>query len=237
MEKYHARGLHGRVTQSLGARIVSGEFSTDQVLDLDALCAHYGVSRTVIREVIKVLAGKGLVDARQRRGTFPRELRDWNLLDPDVLFWRFDQSPDPQLFADLQEIRVMIEPASARVAARRRSDDDVERISIAVNDMARCQEQGDVEGFVDADVRFHTAVMRASQNELIATLSSIIQVGLAARDLLVHSTLTPSPSTVSAHRRVFDAIVARDGDTADLVMRSLLDVSDATIPGSFPLSL
>jgi DNA-binding FadR family transcriptional regulator len=222
MVRYHERGRHGRAVQDLGGRILSGEFAPGEILDLEAIAGEYGVSRPTLREALKVLSGKGLVDSRQRHGTFIQEPSEWNLLDPDVLRWRFEYLQDPALFEQLNELRAIVEPEAARLASVRRSAEDVEALSEAVSRMSAHQSSREVQEFVAADVDFHVALLSASHNDLVGSLSSVIEVGLAVRDSLVHAKLSPTRSSVQAHRRVLDAIVARNPDLAAEEIRTML---------------
>src|SRR4051812_683720 len=134
MSGYTSRGLHGQVVHALGLRIMSGQLPEGATIDLPALESELGVSRTVIRESLKVLTAKGLVDARQKRGTIVRDRSRWNLLDADVLRWQAD-TPTPELLTQLDELRGMIEPGAAALAARRRDDDDLDSLDTALDSM------------------------------------------------------------------------------------------------------
>ena len=235
MARYHERGSHGRVVQILGEEIISGVHRPDETIETEALEQRFGVSRTVIREAFKVLAGKGLVDSRQRRGTFVRPERDWNKLDPDVLRWRFESADSAaDLFDELHEIREMIEPPSARLAAERRAATDVEAAAEALGRMSRTIQVGDVEGFVEADEAFHAALLEASHNDLVGSLSVIIELGLRSRVSLVHKSLPPPRREITLHRRVLDAVIAREPHEAEEAMRALLTNAASSVPRLSP---
>src|SRR5439155_9436415 len=125
MVKYAARGLHGQTVEVIAERIVTGVLAEGATLDIAALQAELDVSLTALREALKVLAAKGLVDARPKRGTFVRPREDWSLLDPDLLRWRFGNSTDSRFLGDLAEVRLIVEPAGARLAAERRTVEDL----------------------------------------------------------------------------------------------------------------
>src|ERR1700712_2993250 len=110
MQQYSARGVHGQTVEVLAQRILTGQVSEGETLDLTALQGEFDVSLTVLREALRVLAAKGLVDARPKRGTFVRPRGDWSLLDADVLRWHFARSQVPGLFDDLHELRTIVEP-------------------------------------------------------------------------------------------------------------------------------
>jgi GntR family galactonate operon transcriptional repressor len=225
MSLYGNRGVHGQTVEAIARRVLSGELPEGATLDLAALQAELGVSLTVIRESLKVLAAKGLVDARQKRGTYVRQRADWNLLDPDVLRWQFSAKSGAALLRSLEEVRGIIEPASVRLAALRRTDDDLARLDEALEAMSRA---GDSRSAVEADLSFHRALLNATGNELLEHMERVLESALAARDQLVHGTQGPSDDPVPSHRAVLDGVRAQDPDAAEAAMRALLDkaVSD-----------
>jgi len=181
---YSERGLHGQVVHALGRRIVAGALEPGHTFDLDALMQELEVSRTVIREALLILAAKGLVGSRQKRGTFVRSRDNWILLDEDVLQWQFHNSADPALLGQLAEVRAVVEPASARPAAQRRTGEDLEALAAALEAMADAAE--DRQAMVQADLSFHRALLVAAHNEFLASIAMVIEPALAARDRLVH---------------------------------------------------
>jgi len=216
---YAGRGLHGQTVETLALRILGGEIGEGDTIEVPALEAELGVSLTVVREALRVLAAKGLVDARQKRGTFVRPRDSWQLLDPDVIRWQFADHTDQGLLDNLSEIRGIIEPAAARLAAQRRTDEDLEALQAAVQEMDAAV---DPAAAVEADLRFHRALLTATHNELLSRMEVILATGLAARDRLVHGidhTDNPAP----AHAEVLDAIGASDSSAAEAAMHSLLD--------------
>jgi DNA-binding FadR family transcriptional regulator len=219
---YAGRGTHGQVVNELGTRIVAGRLEPGKSIDLEGLAAELDISRTVLREALKVLAAKGLVDARQKRGTFVLPRARWQLLDADVLRWQFATRPTAELLDQLAEVRAIVEPAGARLAAQRRDDADLAVLSEAVEAMATST--SDTAAAVDADLRFHRALLAAAHNELLARMEAVIEVGLAARDALVHGEHAGDPT--SAHRAVLEAVRAADPDAADRAMRELLDQAE-----------
>jgi GntR family transcriptional regulator, galactonate operon transcriptional repressor len=198
---------------------VSGRLEPGESIDLVELEAAFDISRTVLREALKVLAAKGLVDARQKRGTFVRPRADWQLLDVDVLRWRLASRSTGELLSQLAEVRSIVEPAGARLAALRRDDDDLSALTGALDAMADADPAGPEA--VEADLRFHRQLLTASHNELLVSMAAMIEVALAARDSLVHtgkSVRDPLP----AHRAVVEAITSGDPDAAEQAMRALL---------------
>jgi DNA-binding FadR family transcriptional regulator len=219
MARYTGRGVHYQVVQDIGSRIVSGQYAPGDVLDLRALGGELDVSLTVLREALKVLTGKGLVDARQKRGTFVRPRTAWNLLDNDVIDWRIDGGDADRVLRDLADLRSVIEPAVAHRAALRRTDADLEALDAALAAMSSAG--GDPAAAAEADAAFHRALLTATGNELFARMDLLLEPGLRARDRLVHAH-SGADDPVPSHRAVLDAVCDSDAPRAELAMLDLL---------------
>ena len=223
MTTYSRRGIHGHVVNELGLRITRGHLDAGQVIDPNELVQSFGVSRTVIREALKVLATKGLVDARPKRGTFITERARWQLLDGDVIRWRAGGNPDPLLLIELGEVRLAIEPVAARMAAKRRTDTHLEDMKGALDAM------GDWDGVsretvVAADLAFHSALLRAAGNELLEQFVVVLEPALEARDALAHSH-SDDRAFYRTHLTVFEAIRDRDPDAAQTAMNDMMKIA------------
>ncbi len=230
---YPSRGQHGRIVRELGIRILSGDLPPGTILDLEGLSRQYGASRTVMREAIKVLAGKGLVDSVRRRGTFVQAQSQWYRLDPDVLRWQFEATADAALFRQLSEVRLMIEPTAAALAAENRTEDDLDALGDALALMAQHQPGSDATKFIEADIAFHVTLLKATHNDLAASLSVVIEIGLATRDDLIHSRDTPTKESLRAHRRILDSVAAREPREAERRMRVLLASAASDLSAAF----
>lgn len=227
MTPYARRGVHGQTVEALARRILGGRIPEGATLDLVALQGELDVSLTALRESLKVLAAKGMIDARQKRGTFVRPRADWNLLDADVLRWRFEgdagdegEGRDRTLLRDLAEMRAIVEPAAVRLAAARRTGTDLAALDAALAAMGE-RDAGPAHA-VDADLAFHRALLAATHNELLDRMRLVLESGLAHRDRIVHG----SPDTgdpVPVHRAVLDAVRDRDPHAAEAAMHALLD--------------
>src|SRR5580765_3353389 len=169
---YPRRGLHGELVHDVGVRILGGELSPG-----DSLAGEWDeqdVSRTVVREAVKVLAAKGLIVSRPKTGTHVRERRDWHMLDPDVLIWRLEAEPDDEFHRTVLETRRLIEPAVAALAATRATEEEIAELEAA---FARMSETAttDMEAYIEADVRFHEAILMGCHNELLTHLGSTLR--------------------------------------------------------------
>jgi len=220
MAQYPSRGPHGRTVHVIGQRVVGGTYPPGTVLDPSALEAELDVSHTVVRESLRVLTAKGLVAARPRHGTVVRPRRDWSLLDPDLLRWQADaHGADPAFLRRLAEVRGIIEPAGASLAAQRRTRGDLAELSAALRAMTDAG--ADADAAIEADLRFHRALLVAAHNELMLPMEAVIEAGLRARDQLVHHGTWTDP--VPRHAALVEAVRVRDAAAAGAAMRGLLD--------------
>ncbi|MEK2494060.1 FadR/GntR family transcriptional regulator [Kitasatospora purpeofusca] len=235
MNQPPTRNLHQQIIDIIGKRIVGGTYAPHSLLSPDRLEQEIGVSKTVLREALRVLAAKGLIGSRQKRGTFVRPRADWNLLDADLLRWQGADVPDQGFLADLGEVRSIMEPAAARLAALRRDEADLAALADALERMADAGH--DTDAMVEADLAFHRALLTATHNELLTRMEVVIEAGLRVRDHLVHSA-EHWADPVPAHRAVLDAV--RDGDphAAEQAVRQLLAQATADLdlidPGETP---
>jgi GntR family transcriptional regulator, galactonate operon transcriptional repressor len=221
---YPRRGLHGRLVDSLGRAIVTGEYTPGDPLDVAALQAERAVSKTALREALRVLAGKGLVDARQKRGTIVAPVGAWNLLDPDVLRWQIGAQAGADLLEALAEVRAIVEPSAARLAAERRTEGDLEALERALATMVGSA--ADPVAHAAADVAFHRALLRASGNELLGRIGGVLEAVLRARDELVHR-VGHRDDFRAPHAAVLAAIRERRPQRAHDAMGELLAKSRA----------
>ena len=219
-------GAHDRLVSSLGAAIVNGDIAPGADLDVAELQERFSVSRTAVREALRVLAAKGLVGARPRRGTFVAPREHWALLDADVLRWRFADKVDERFLDELGEVRLTVEPAVARMAALRRTDRDLADLEDALAAM-RAAAGGATGDHVEADLAFHHALLRAAHNELMTQMATVIEAGLRLRDQFVHATLT-SEST-DKHAEVLLAVRRQRPKAAETAMRALIERSIADV--------
>jgi GntR family transcriptional regulator, galactonate operon transcriptional repressor len=217
---YQLRGVHGQTVAALASRILSGEIPEGATLDLMALREELDVSLTALREALKVLSAKGLVDARQKRGTFVRPRAFWNMLDVDVMRWRSAGPPDMDLLGNLTEVRSVVEPAAARMAAERATEADLEALASALGRMADPAEDA-----VQADLDFHRALFGATHNQLLIEMQRVLANGLAMRDKVVHGA-EHADDPVPSHKLVLERIRASDAVGAEAAMRALLDKAD-----------
>ena len=217
------RTQHGFVVDELGLRVVRGAVKPGESFPPEEdLCASLGVSRGALREAVKALRAKGMVDLRPAKGTRVQPREAWNFLDADVLRWQ--QEVDAQLLlANLAELRLGGEPSAARLAALRATDDDVRGLREAYRLMAEAVDQGQAKAFNDADVRFHLAVLRASHNELYLSLGRAIEMALRASFDVTATLAGAIKATLPTHEKLLDAISSADPNKAERVGGRLVE--------------
>lgn len=218
---FSGRGLHGQLLNALGRRIIGGELASGQIITMDQVQTEFQVSRTVVREVLRELSAKGLVDARPRYGTFVQERSAWNLLDADVMAWRNTAGPDPRLLRELSEVRILVEPGAARLAARHATDEqlaDIHRALLALE----TNYGATPDASIDADAAFHLGILRASGNELLERFEVLLLPALSVRNAV---TLQHPHGRhyLELHRTVYEAIAARDPNASEAAILTLLE--------------
>lgn len=218
-----------RVLGVLGRRILSGHYKQNVVLPTEAqLCEEFGVSRTAMREAIKMLAAKGMIVSRQRAGTRVQEASNWNRLDSDVLEWMNGIDFDPDFVRGLIEARQAIEPAAARLAAMRATAKDLALIEEAYEAMCAAPTT-DLAACAEADVAFHASILRASHNPIFAGLVSLIGQSLANSFRLTTSVSQSYVTTLDAHGDVLEAIRLRQPEIASERMRALIEIASSDL--------
>lgn len=222
MTKVLTRGLSEQVAQSLGVRIVQGDFATGAKIDNeDTLGAEFGVSRTVIREAMKRLESKGLVEIRPRLGTTVQPHSRWSNLDPELLKWYRSAPPSIEVLLQLRELRTIVEPAGVALAASRCDDDDIERVMQAYGRMEKNVK--DPEAFATADAEFHSELLRAARNDYLIALETVIATDLLSSIKVTNPNERKNLASLKFHLKVANAVAERDGDAAEKAMRTLLE--------------
>ncbi len=216
--------LHGTIARDLGVLIVSGRYKPGDILngEIDA-SDRLQVSRTAYREAVRILAAKGLVESRPKVGTRVSPQDRWHMLDPDVLSWIFEFEPEELLMSNLFELRKIVEPEAAALAAVRRSDEQLEAMQKALAGMAQhtlASEAGRL-----ADQEFHSAVLRASGNAFIVSLTSGVGAAISWTTIFKqrHNPLRRDP--VPDHVKVYEAVKAADPKAAHAAMLNLIDLA------------
>lgn len=203
-----SKSQHALIVQQLGLKIVSGEIAENEKLPSEvALCEEFQVSRPVFREAIRVLNAKGLTYSRPKIGTVVRPKDEWHLLDPDVLFWLIQTTPENEFFKTLSTVRRVLEPELAYIAASTATDDDIRNIQQAYDGMEKAET---AEEFMIPDIQFHLSIAKATHNDLLAYMSKMLVLPL--QQSIQMTSLRPNLQSHSLprHKAILTAIENKD---------------------------
>jgi DNA-binding FadR family transcriptional regulator len=216
--------LHGTIARDLGVLIVSGKYKPGEILngEIDA-SDRLRVSRGAYREAVRILAAKGLVESKPKVGTRISPPERWHLLDPDVLAWIFESEPDEALINSLFELRRIVEPHAAALAAKRRTEQDLVDMAAALEGMAAhtlAAEAGQI-----ADQDFHAVLLRASGNAFLVSLTSGIGAAVMWTTVFKRRLQPVMRDSIHDHLCVYEAIKAADPVAAHRAMENLVDMA------------
>jgi DNA-binding FadR family transcriptional regulator len=224
------RSSHDNIARTIGKEILAGAYAPGANLPQEAvLMKRFGVSRTVLREVMKTLSAKGLVVLKTRVGTRVLNSSSWNLFDAELLAWRVEMGMDEAFRRSLTEIRLAMEPAAAGLAAGRSTKAQVQQLRECVRRMA--DSLGNRDKFAEADLEFHQAIGVASGNPMMRSLAAVIETALFAS----FSQNTPVEDagdledTAESHGAVVDAIAAGNAARARAAMVGVINLGQARI--------
>ncbi len=189
--------------------------------------AELKVSRTVLREAIKVLASKGLIEVRTKTGMRVRPRESWNLFDPDILAWEYEVGKRAVFLENLTQLRMAIEPFAAGLAARVATKREREKIRLAYAKLEATVSTP--AAFITADMEFHGAIVAATHNDLLQQLvNSISRLLLHSREVTIQLPGS-SQRSLPQHKAVADAVCKGDSDAAHLAMVQLVNAAGEDI--------
>jgi DNA-binding FadR family transcriptional regulator len=221
--------VHGAVAREIGISIVSGQLRPGHVLDGEIEASSLRrISRTAYREAIRILSAKGLIHSRPRTGTRVSEMDSWHLLDPDVLAWLFSGVPRPDVLHGLYELRTIVEPAAAALAATRRTQAHLGDMRRALDAMT-FHTLHKMEGR-EADKAFHAALLAATANPFVISLTKGVTAAVNSLTEFKLRLAKIERDPVPDHFRVFDAIAAKDPDAAREAMIRLIRLAVLDMP-------
>ena len=214
------KGLHEVIVNRLALAIFRGEIGNG---DLDIfselhMCRSLQVSRTALREAIKVLASKGLVELRPKVGVRVRPRKDWHLLDPDLLAWQSEAGVDEQFIRNLCEVRLIVETAAAGLAAVRATPEERNQLQQRYNEME--SNVHDKVVYDRADIKFHEAIFAACHNELLQQMSVTISTALRAQNRSGND--EDLEASMALHKEVTKTIYGGDQAVARTAMENLI---------------
>jgi GntR family transcriptional regulator, galactonate operon transcriptional repressor len=220
--------LSEQVVQEIGLSIMRNDFKPgDALLSEPELSLQFNVSRTVLREALKILSAKGLIESRPRTGTRVRPRDEWNLLDPDVLAWQQRVGPDRTFLLAVCEVRLMFEPMAAALAATRATDDERTWIESCCQSL---QDAVDSPGrYIPADLQFHMAICAAAHNELLQKIMGTLDAALRSSRAITSQLPGANQNAMPLHWAITRAIATRDAQAAEVAMRELVTLTTVDI--------
>jgi GntR family transcriptional regulator, galactonate operon transcriptional repressor len=223
---YH-RKLYQYIVEEIGQRIVRGHYASDEILPTeDQLSEEMRVSRGVLREAIKVLAQKGLIQTRPRVGTQVLSRENWNLFDPDVLVWRLQIEDKTTFLKNVTEVRRLIESEAARQAARRATDLEVLDIKAILSQLQALLSDDDhylYEEYLSIDIRFHATILEASHNDLLSQIGRTIRNAVHEARQNDTTEISIQRESLSFHAAVADGIAKKDPRAAYEASQAMFD--------------
>lgn len=222
------QNLSGQVVHQIGLSIMRNDFKPGDTLSSEPeLSLQFNVSRPVMREALKILSAKGLIESRPRTGTKVRPRADWNILDPEVIGWMYEVGPDRSFLDALCEVRLMFEPTAARLAAARATDDEIKTIE----ECYRRMEEGisSPQTYIPADLAFHAAICAAAHNEMLQKITETLTTSLHLSRLVTSRLPGANLAAMPLHWSVAEAIRKRDEQAAEEAMRELVILTTGDI--------
>jgi DNA-binding FadR family transcriptional regulator len=213
------KNLTQTMLDALGQAIVTGHYDHQAFPTEAEIAKGHGVSRSVTREAVKMLTAKGLVSAKPRKGTIVEPPSQWNLFDPDVLRWMLERKFSVDLLRQFNQLRIAIEPEAAALAASNHQAADLEAIRKGLERMEAAETGGDDP--LEADIAFHVAVLRASNNPFYLQFRAMVATALHT-SILFTNRIKGGAASVADHAAVAHAIAARNPAAARAAMAQII---------------
>lgn len=214
--------LSQRMSQELGRQIVCGFYRKTRGLPTEAeLCEQFGVSRSAVREAVKMLSAKGLITSKPRQGIRIQPEEQWNIFDSDLLRWALESNPSLEMLREYLQMRIAIEPEAAALAARHATEEQISVIAAAIDQLAAAE--GDSEAALEADIAFHISILYGSNNRFYIRLRDFIQTALRVSFGYTQQLKDNFQGALEDHLKILNAIKNRNPDRAKHSMLLLVD--------------
>lgn len=215
-------GLHHSVLTRIGEDLVHGRLRAGDVLSMEQLEERYGVSRTVVREVVKVLESIGVASSRRRVGVTFQPDQAWEALSPVIIHWRLSGPQRLDQLREVSELRRGVEPQAARLAAQQPAEEDIAALRAAARGMAQTGPSGDLRTYLQHDIDFHTTLLTASGNALLAGFAPFVAEALTGRTDHDLMPTIPDQQAIDWHVDVVEAIAGGQPELAEETMRLIV---------------
>ncbi len=221
--------LHRKVAQSIGNQILTGVYAPGAILPNEAdWCRIYGASRTTVREAVKTLNAKGLLKSRTKIGSRVEPRENWNMLDRDVLAWHIDAMDPREFFASVQQVRKILEPEIAALAAENHTPMQLRSITEALEGMRNARSGAESVG---PDVKFHLALLAAANNPLLTPFGIMIEFALTHMFEFTSTHNAEPDIFIPKHEHILKAVARGNASAARKAALNLLSDTDQTIAG------
>jgi DNA-binding FadR family transcriptional regulator len=217
-----APGLHAQVLDLLGLAICSGQLPSGSVVRIEEFEERYKVSRSVVREAIRVLAAMGMVASRRRVGVQVLPASEWNLYDPQVIRWRLASPDRIAQLRSLTELRAAVEPEAARLAALRAPLGTASELMGLAGKLWEAGKSDDPNDFLVVDIEFHRLVLSSSGNEMFAKLNTLVAEVLTGRTNYGLMPRHPHNEALQLHVDVASAIQRGNPEDAHDAMLNIM---------------
>ena len=218
--------LHGSLAHRIAGDIIRGDLAPGALLPREESAGEaFGVSRSAYREAIRTLAAKGMVSALPKVGTKVAPRAAWHILDPDILAWRFEIAPNEAFIRNLFELRKIVEPSAAALAAMRRNEHELSKLADALSRMARTNPRSGA--WLNAIVLFHHELLSAGRNEALTSLWPAIQTTLrwSIKLQMMLPSLSLAHDPVADHARVFEKVASQNAEGTLTEMALLIEAA------------
>ncbi|GEA12236.1 FadR/GntR family transcriptional regulator [Alteromonas sp. KUL49] len=218
------KNLSQRMTSELGRAIIAGKYDKDKGLPTEAiLCEQFGISRTAVREAIKMLTAKGLISSKPKQGIRILSQEDWNILDSEMLSWMLDEEPSLAVLKEFTQMRMAVEPEACALASRLQNKERIAAIGDALERMKNAMESGDQEAELRADIDFHVAILYATSNRFYIRMRDFTKTALYV-SIQHTSPIKALPEAIyEEHARIYQAIKTGNAERAKNGMFLLID--------------
>lgn len=224
--------LSQRMTHELGVAIVRGEYNQTGGLPTEAeLCEQFGISRSAMREAVKMLSAKGLITSRPRQGIRILPKEQWNIFDTDVLKWILDSNPSVELLKEFLQMRMAIEPEAASLAAKYAQTTDIEAIGKAIERMIAAK--NGLDDPLQSDIAFHISILYASGNRFFIQLREFVQTALSVSIRHTNHLKGVEVGDIEVHNQIYHAIKAGDSDKARAAVEHIITEAQQLIAASY----
>ena len=228
------RKLYEYVVEEIGLRIITGEYKPGETLpNEDNLCKQFDVSRGALREATKLLAQKGLINTRPKRGTIVQPHQEWNLFDPDILLWKLETGDKLDFLKKVTEVRRIIESQAVKFAAKRANDSEIKYIRDCYHRMEQAlisENEYNYETYLQIDMEFHMAILDACHNELLAQIGHTMRQAVASARKADIQDFDIQRKSLVYHLQMIDGISKGDAEVADRASEDMFDHVWQNIP-------